>query len=315
VRDGRDVADGGEGRKEVTLVGTKRSPMPYVWMTCAMLAFASMGALAHGLQTQFGWEVIALARSIVVLAVSGFLAVVGGVRLLLWRPRTLWIRSVVGTMTMLCVFYSFTRLPVAIVITLISLAPVWVALLSWRLLKHAVGKGVWFAIAIGLAGVVLIQQPQLSQGNFAVLVPLGASFLVAIVMISLHYLQNVDHRAVVFHLAAVNLFGCMAAVLVSGFKTAPQIPHEPIPWLMLTGVGLASVTGQLLQTSAFASGSPAKLSIVGLTQVGFAMMYDVLVWGHEFGWLVLLGIVMVIAPTAWLLPRERRVLAGEVGDG
>jgi drug/metabolite transporter (DMT)-like permease len=289
--------------------------MAYIWMIGAMLAFASMGALTHGLRTQFGWEVIALARSVVILVVSGLLAVAGGVRLRLWRPGTLWIRSIAGTMSMLCVFYSFTRLPIAIVVTLLNLAPVWVAILSWPLLKHVVGKGVWLAILIGLAGVVLIQQPELAQGNFAILVPLGASLLCAIVMIALHRLHHIDHRAVVFHLAVVALFACMAIVLASGLRTAPQISHEPIAWLMLAGVGLASTTGQLLLTVAFASGSPAKLSVVGLTQVGFAMMYDVLVWGHEFDLLSLLGIVLVLAPAAWLLVRERRVLAEELGDG
>ena len=292
----------------------KQGPMAYVWMTCAMLAFASMGALAHGLRTQFGWEIIALARSVVMLTASSLLVVAGGVKLRLLRPSALWIRSIAGTMSMLCVFYSFTRLPVAIVVTLLNIAPVWVAILSWRLLKHVVGRGVWLAIVIGLAGVVLIQQPELAQGNFAVLVPLGASFLVAIVMISLHRLKDVDHRAVVFHLAVVSVFACMAALLVSGFKMAPQISHEPIAWLMLMGVGLASTTGQLLLTTAFASGPPAKLSVVGLSQVGFAMMYDVLVWGHQFDLLALLGIVLVIAPTAWLLVRERRVLAADLGD-
>jgi drug/metabolite transporter (DMT)-like permease len=285
--------------------------MAYVWMICAMLAFASMGALTHGLRTQFGWEVIAFARSLVILAVSGSLAVAGGVKLRLWQPPALWIRSLAGTISMLCVFFSFTRLPIAIVVTLLNLAPVWVAILSWHLLKHVVGKGVWLAILVGLAGVVLIQQPELAQGNFDVLVPLGASLLVAIVMIALHRLQHIDHRAIVFHLAVVSLFGCLAAVLVSGFKTAPRISHEPIAWLMLAGVGLASTTGQLLLTTAFASGPPAKLSVVGLTQVGFALMYDVLVWGEKFDLLSLLGIFLVIAPTAWLLVRERRVLASD----
>lgn len=297
------------------MIKRRQSPMAYAWMVSAMLAFASMGALAHGLRSQFGWEIIALARSTVMLTASAVLVVAGGVKLRLWRPPALWIRSIAGTMSMLCVFYSFTRLPVAIVVTLLNLAPVWVALLSWRLLKHVVGRGVWLAILTGLAGVVLIQQPELAQGNFAILVPLGASLLVAIVMISLHRLQHIDHRAVVFHLASVSLFACVAAILVSGFKTTPPISHEPIAWLMLIGVGLASTTGQLLLTVAFASGPPAKLSVVGLTQVGFAMMYDVLVWGHEFDALALLGIVLVTAPTAWLLVRERRVLAGELGDG
>lgn len=297
------------------MAATKRSPMAYAWMTCAMFAFASMGALAHGLRTEFGWEIIALARSVVMLATCSFLAVAGGVKLRLRRPSALWVRSIAGTMSMLCVFYSFTRLPIAIVITLINLAPLWVAILSWRLLKHVVGKAVWLAIVVGLAGVVLIQQPELAQGNFAILVPLGASLLVAIVLISLHRLQNIDHRAVVFHLAGVSVFGCMAAILISGFKTAPQISHEPLAWLMLLGVGLASTTGQLLLTAAFASGPPAELSVVAMTQVGFAMMYDILVWGYEFDLLVLLGIALVIAPAAWLVARERRVLASDLGDG
>jgi drug/metabolite transporter (DMT)-like permease len=275
-----------------------------------MFAFASMGALTRGLRNEFGWEVIALARSVVVLAVSGTLAVVGGVKLRLWRPRALWIRSIAGTISMLCVFYSFTQLPIAIVVTLMNLAPVWVAVLSWPLLKHAVSKGVWFAIFVGLAGVVLIQQPELSQGNFAILVPVAASFVVAIVMFSLHHLQHVDHRAVVFHLAAVALLGCTAAVFVSGLQATPQISREPLAWLMLAAVGLASATGQLFLTAAFASGPPAKVAVVGLTQVCFAMAYDIVVWGHGFDLLALLGITLVLLPTGWLLVWERETLAG-----
>jgi len=289
--------------------------MAYVWMIGAMLAFASMGALAHGLREQCGWEIIALARSVVILGLSGFLVLVGGVKLRFWQPSILWIRSIAGTVSMLCVFFSFTRLPIAIVVTLLNFAPVWVAILSWPLLKQAVGKGVWLAVLVGLAGVVLIQRPQLAQGNFAILVPLVASFFVAIVMISLHRLQHIDHRAIVFHFSVVSLAGCVAAVLVSGFTTSSQVSLEPMVWYMLVGVGLASTTGQLLLTTAFASGPPAKLSVVGLTQVGFAMMYDVFLWGHKFDLLSILGIVLVVAPTAWLLFKERRVLAGELGDG
>ena len=297
------------------MVTTKRSPIAYVWMTCAMFAFASMGALAHGLRTEFGWEIIALARSGILLAASSVLVVAGGVSLRFRWPPALWVRSVAGTVSMLCAFYSFTRLPIAIVVTLLNLAPLWVAIASWRLLKHVVGKGIWIAIALGIVGVVLIQQPELAEGNFAILVPLGASLVIAIVLISLHHIHHIDNRAVVFHLAVVSSFGCLAAVLVSGFKTAPQTSHEPIAWLMLAGVGLASTTGQFFLTAAFTYGPPAELSVVALTQVGFGMMYDILVWGHEFDSLALLGIALVLAPAGWLVARERRVLASELPDG
>jgi drug/metabolite transporter (DMT)-like permease len=284
-------------------------PSAYLWMVCAMFAFATMGALSHGLREDVSWEIIALARSVIILAASGMLAALGGVKLRIWQPAMLWLRSLLGTISMLCVFFSFTRLPIAIVITLLNLAPVWVALLSWPLLRQAVGKDVWVAIFIGLAGVVLIQQPELAQGNFAILVPLAASLVVAGVLISLHRLRDVDHRAVVFHFALVSLLVCTAAAALSGIHTAPSMPENPVAWCMLLGVGLMSTTGQLFLTAAFASGPPARLSVIGLSQVGFAMLYDVLIWGHRFDITALTGIALVVAPTAWLLVRNRRVLA------
>ena len=54
-------------------------------------------------------------------------------------------------------------------------------------------------------------------------------------------------------------------------------------------------------TKAFAAGPPAKVSVVALTQVGFAMLFDVLVWHHEFSAMTLVGMALVMAPTAWLV--------------
>jgi drug/metabolite transporter (DMT)-like permease len=286
------------------LTGTNPNLMSYAWMICASLAFASMGALTHGLRSQCGWEFIALVRSVVLVVLSGLLAARAGIQSSLWKNSTLWFRSVAGTISMLCVFFSFTRLPVAIVVTLMNLAPAWVAVLSWPMLRQTVGKGVGLAVAMGLVGVALIQQPQLDQGNFAVLAPLLASLAIAVVLILLHRLKDVDPRAVVFHFAVVSFVGCLAAVMVSGALAISRTPSGLLAWGMLIGVGFAATAGQLSLTAAFASGSPDKLSVVGLTQVGFAMLYDVVIWKYEFDAASLVGITLIVAPTAWLLARD-----------
>ena len=69
------------------------------------------------------------------------LARAAGVRLVLWRPRTLWIRSLAGSFSMVCTFYALTRLPVAQVLTVTQMFPIWVALLSWPLAGEAPGGG------------------------------------------------------------------------------------------------------------------------------------------------------------------------------
>ena len=78
---------------------------------------------------------------------------------------------------------------------------------------------------------------------------------------------------------------------------------------MWLGVGVLATTGQLFLTKAFTAGHPAKVSVVGLSQVVLAMALDASVLGNSFACVTLLGIVLVVAPTAWLLayPALRQV--------
>ena len=59
--------------------------------------------------------------------------------------------------------------------------------------------------------------------------------------------------------------------------------------LMLLGVGLTGTAGQVLITKAFAAGTPSRISVLSLTQVIFAMGYDVAIQGRVLGPATLLG--------------------------
>jgi drug/metabolite transporter (DMT)-like permease len=283
----------------------------YLWMLISALAFATMGAFARGLREHASWEVIAFVRSMVVLVLIGSMTLVAGVKLHFWRPPALWARSIAGSISMLFVFFSLSRLPVSIVVTLMNLAPVWVAIASWFMMPQGRSKGLWAAIGVGLVGVVLIQKPQLAEGNLAALAPLAASFLLAIVMIALHRAQAIDTRAVVLHFAIISFVTSLGLLLFSAARTTPIMSTDWTSLAMLLGTGVSATLGQLFLTAAFAAGPPAKVSVVGLTQVGIAMLYDVGIWGHTFSTLSLVGIVLVVAPTAWVLTTERHVLVEE----
>lgn len=277
-------------------------------MMFSALSFATMGALAHALRDEASWEVIALARAVVVLTLSGGIAWAFGVRVPLRGPWQLWVRSIAGSISMMFVFFSLTRLPVSIVVTLMNLAPAWVAVIAWFWWPQTRSKGVWVAIAVGFVGVLLIQQPQLAQGNLAVLAPVVSSVLLAIVMLALHHAKSVDSRAVVLHFAVLALVTSLVVFLYSSARGPLMVSTQWTVLLMLFATGVAATLGQLFLTVAFASGPPAKVSVVGLTQVGFAMFYDVGIGGHGLSWLSALGILLVVAPTAWLVYSERQKL-------
>ena len=277
---------------------------PYAAMLAGSAVFAVMGALTHALRDSLDWQYIALARSILPLVGAFALAKRAGVRLVLWR-RTLWMRSCAGSTAILCTFYALTRLQVSEVMTLTNMFPIWVALLSWPMLGERPPVFVWVAVASGIAGVVLIQQPHLEVGNRDTLVALASSFCTGFAMIGLHRLRDLDPRAIVVHFSAVACLFGLAAVYFFPNKTYPGA-HSPL-WVgaMLVALGLSATVGQLLLTHAFATGSPTKVSVIGLTQIVFALGFDVLLFRHSLHQYTLLGMALVLAPTAWLMLRRR----------
>src|SRR5699024_1126505 len=81
-----------------------------------------------------------------------------------------------------------------------------------------------------------------------------------------------------------------------------------LDWLVmlkLVGMGVSALVGQLFLTLAFSRGAPAKVSVVGLTQIVFALAFGVWLFDHKVNALTLAGTALVIAPTAWLLTRPR----------
>ena len=76
--------------------------------------------------------------------------------------------------------------------------------------------------------------------------------------------------------------------------------------VLLLGVGVCGTFGQVLLTKAFASGPPARISVLSLTQVVFGLGYDLILQTRQPTTATLLGIVMVLTPTAWITLRGTR---------
>ncbi len=278
---------------------------PYLWMLCGAFAFTVMSTLAHLVRDRFAWQTIAIGRSSVPFLVTGLSALATSGQLVVFGPKALWLRSLAGSTSLVCTFYALTRLPVADALTLTNLFPIWVALLSWPLLRQRPGVFVWCCVVSAVCGVVLIQQPHSPEGNLATLTSLIASFTSALAMIGLHRVQGVDTRAIVWHFSAVSL---IFASLALGLIESPM-PVEPQPctwlsWVELFGVGASATVGQFCLTKAFTLGVPSRVAVVGLSQVGFALIFELILENRDYNKASLLGMLLVLAPTAILLLRR-----------
>jgi drug/metabolite transporter (DMT)-like permease len=295
------------------------SPAPYLWMLCGSFSFAWMGALAHVLGPSCDWRVIALARAALPLLLTLVLACAAGVRLPVLRPPALWLRSGAGSVSMLCTFYALTRLPTHVVLAINNTFPIWVAILAWPILGHKPPPSVWVAVLTGVAGVVLIQRPfeheALDFRNVAALIAVAATLFIALAMIGLYQVRSLDPRAIIVHFSGVALVVCLGSLLVTGeVAVVGELARPSTAWVLLL-VGLAATAGQVFLTKAYSGSSPTKVSIIALSQIVFALFLDLTFGERDFHPLTLLGVVLVIAPTAWVIFLRTPGAGGEVEDG
>jgi drug/metabolite transporter (DMT)-like permease len=275
----------------------------YLFMLSGSLAFATMGAFSHLAGERCDWQLVAVARCALAFLFTLALAAGSGVRLVLFRPAVLWLRSVAGSVGVLFAFYALTHLPVSTALTLSNTVPVWVTLLAWPVLGQRPRAAVWLAIATGLVGIVLIQRPEAGGDRLAAALALANALSTSVSMIGLNRLRGVDARAVVTHFSGVSTVFTVAFMLLSGGRVDYGALGDARTLLLLLGVGLTGTVGQLAMTKAFALGNPSRVSVVGLMQIVFALGFDLLLWQRRFGPLVVLGIVLVVAPSAWLMLR------------
>jgi drug/metabolite transporter (DMT)-like permease len=279
-------------------------------MLIGSIFFAIMALLAETLRDHFTFPWITLVRSGVATALAIGLAVAGGAKLVFLKPRTLWARSISGWSSMICGFYALTHYDAEIVLALTNMYPLWVAVLSWPMLGKLPSNKTWVALLISCAGVWLMYAGSLknvsirASGTYnpslAIPAAILAGILSGVALINLHRVKDLDTRAVVAHFSGVaTTLSFVVWMLVP--VSAPTMTVEPSSIGLLLCIGVAATIGQLCLTQAFSSGAPARVSVVGLSQVVVAVVVKWFLESRIPTTGSLLGMLMVVVATGWVI--------------
>ena len=279
------------------------------WMLFGAASFATMGAFVHALNERCDWLLVAGVRAVIMLVTALVLTRMAGVKLAIWRPRSLWLRSLAGSFSLICNFYALAHLPVADAITLFNVHPLWIVLLPSIVRRRLPTVAEGLGVSCGLLGVLLIQRPELGGNRLAVGVALMSSMSTAAAMMGLHRLKGVDPRAVVVHFAGVASLFSLVWWLARFNVASVAALADPTTLALLLGAGVSGTAAQVALTRAYAVGPPARVAVVGLSQVAFGMGFDVLLWQRALTPLTLAGFALVMAPATWLSVRSARRLS------
>jgi drug/metabolite transporter (DMT)-like permease len=290
----------------------------YTHMLWGAFAFAAMGAFGHAAGERCSWHFVPVARTVVAFVISFAVAKAAGVRLVFPGPRMLWLRSAGGSVGLVCNFYAITHLPVSDALTISNTIPIWVTLFGWLFFRERPNAGTWAAVLMGVAGIALVQQPHFAGNWFACLMALAGAFFTALGMLGLNRLGGIDPRAIVVHFSAASSLTTILFLLLTEARAEVGQVSGALTIVLLVMTGVSGVFGQWGVTLAFSRGHAARVSVVALTQILFALVFDLLIWRRSVNATTLIGMLLVIAPTAWLLarsPAKREIVEAEAETG
>ena len=260
-----------------------------LWMIFGSVCFGTMNALVKW--TSFHadvWMIIMVRSAVIAFAVAIF-AASRGLSLKVSDKRTMLLRCVVGLTAMILYFTALGRIPIGQAVTLQYTAPLFVALLSGRVIRERVEPMVALLVGSAFAGIVLIVSPDLSSIDSDALLALGSGFFAAMAYMYVRELRNTDSASsVVFWFAAFSVVGSI-------FQALPDVAG--LEWktvAALIGIGIGAGGGQVGITMAYHRANAAWVSAFSYLTVIVATFYGFTLFNESLGASDWLGGLLIV---------------------
>ena len=257
----------------------------------AMALFIAMDAIAKHLLAVHAIAFIAWVRFSLHFGV--LLALLPAPRRARLRTRHLRLRALRSTawMSITFLFYAGLRhVPLAESIMLVSTAPFMIALLAGPLLGERMTRSAWAAVAIGFAGVLVVLRPGLGVLHWGAVFPLvaAAAFSVA-QLVTRRLIGEEDPWTILIYSAGI------AALLLTPFGLSAWSEFAPTDWLLLAPLGGLAAAGDIAILAALRRAPASTLAPYQYSQILWAMVAGVLVFGELPDGFAVAGAAVIVA--------------------
>jgi drug/metabolite transporter (DMT)-like permease len=219
-------------------------------------------------------------------------------------------RGFIGTISMSIGFFALTQLPLPESTTLNYAMPLLIVVFSAIFLHETVRLYRWSAVAVGMAGVLIIAWPSLTLFSSGVssraAVGVGAA-LVSACMGAVA--QLLVRRLVDTERSATIVFYFLASSSVISLVTIPfgWVTPTPLQAVFLIGAGICGGTAQILLTESYRHADMSVVAPFEYTSLVFSIVIGFLAFGDVPTWQMLVGGVIVVGSGLFIIFRERQL--------
>jgi drug/metabolite transporter (DMT)-like permease len=202
-------------------------------------------------------------------------------------------RGVAGFLGMILYFGGIRLLPLAGAVTLNYTSPLILA--GTLLVKHRERPSgpVLAAMLSGFAGVLLLMRPSYDSSQwFGVLLALGSAITAVIAALNIRSLGQLEEpiARTVSYFALYTTIGAFPGFL---FSDPGHLDLRGATYLV--SIGTFATIGQVLLTLAYQRGHTLLVSLLGYSQVIFATLFGIALWGEHPGVSSWLAMALIVA--------------------
>lgn len=271
-------------------------------MLAAVAVFSVMDASLKRLTLVYPPVEVACLRGLasipVMLLVVGWLGEWRRLLPLRWTVHALRAVLAVGMLSLFV--YSLRTLLLTEAYAIFLCAPLVVTALSALLLREPVGWHRWFAILVGLCGVVIMLNPSLAHiASVGAMAALGAAFCYAGGAIMIRTLAREESTL------SIAFSFVVAVALANGVLALPHwMALQPAHWGWVAVIGVSGALGQMLMIQAFRSASPVVIAPFEYTALLWGLALDWLLWHRLPDQRTLIGGLVVTVSGLYVIYRE-----------
>lgn len=209
---------------------------------------------------------------------------------------------------MQCNYVAIQSLNLGDAVTLFFLNPALTALAAFILLRERLAWIGWLGVAVSLGGLLLLTRPPFLFGHgdqwdaikaWGTAAGISSAVFAAAAFITIRIIGTREPALVLsmwFHTTAmVSSIPCLAASWPD-----PAVWPTVVEWVILTGIGLSSFSGQMVLSRGFQLLSGAKASGINMTQLVFGWFFGFVFFNEQLTYfsiggsgLVAVGAIMV----------------------
>src|SRR5688572_19292011 len=262
--------------------------------------FSIMGLLVKIAGRRLGSMEIVLFRGLITLGLSWWSLKRLGV--LPWGTQRglLLVRGTLGSISLICFFYSILHLPLGEATVIQNMNPVFATVLAAMILKEHLRAAEVVCLVASLVGVVFIAQPTIVFGvdtmptpPLDIAIALMGALASGAAYTLVRKMRSTEHPlVVVFYLPLLSVPISLPFAL-AGWWQWPTATE----WLLLIGVGVTTQLAQVNMTRGLQLERTARATTVGYLQVAFAVLWGAALLGEIPDVWTLVGASTIIGST------------------